>query len=137
MDAKKINALAFLGWHFVTHFFKKALRHTGPGDKLFLNSYATDGIFAIDKGTRARMPSFSHCLSCRLCDVVCPEILAKPGLLPPSYMVASFSRSLTDYALFRKESFDCGTCRECETICPERVPIREIVDFMYDASSNR
>lgn len=133
MDSKKIKALAFLGWHFAMHFFKKGARKRASGYDLFFTSYADDGIFAISSKTRAQMPSFSQCLSCRLCDVACPELSANPSLLPPSYIVVGFSRSLPDYAFFQKSNFDCGTCRKCEEICPEHVPIREIVDFMTSA----
>jgi heterodisulfide reductase subunit C len=117
----------------VLHFFKKGERKCGAGYELFLKSYADDGLFAIDSKTRSQMPSFSQCLSCRLCDVVCPQLVANPVLLPPSYIVTAFSRSLPDYALFQKSTFDCGTCRECEKICPEHVPIRKILDFMANA----
>lgn len=129
MNAKKFKALLFLGWHFLVHFFKKIFPQAAGKEK-FLDYYRPDRIFPISIQHRKPMPSYSLCITCRLCDTVCPEITENPTLTAPSFLVTSYSRSLTDHVHFAPQGYQCGICRACEKICPQNVPIRAIIDFM-------
>lgn len=129
MNAKKFKAIFFLGWHFLLHFPKKIFFHNG-GQKKFLDDYRPDHIFPVPPLHRQPMPHYSLCISCRLCDTVCPEIITHPELSAPSFLVTGYSRSLTDHIHFVPQSYQCGNCRACEVICPQHVPIKAIIDFM-------
>lgn len=131
MNIKKIKALAFIGWHVVTHFFKKIIPQANKGLPKFLKNYQNDGVFAISPSVRQNMPSFSQCYFCKLCDTVCPDLITHKKILAPSYIVSAFSRSLTDYRYFESQ-LTCQNCQECETICPQDVPIKTIVEFMQN-----
>jgi succinate dehydrogenase/fumarate reductase-like Fe-S protein len=127
---QKIQALLFLGCHFVKHGVRRLFRISRRGRPHFLKDYAPDGIFAVSPSERRGMPDYSRCVMCRLCDGVCPEISVKSSLLAPSYVVAGFARSLTDFHWFSRESFVCRDCQACEDACPQHVPIRKMVEFM-------
>ena len=131
MNFKQIKALLFLGTFFTLHFIKKIFRINQRGKKEFVKDYAPDRIFPISAEQRARMPEFSKCLSCRICDTVCPKVVESPNLPAPSYIAGTFSRSLTDFDLF-DDTFDCGDCDACEKACPYHVPIKSIVEFIKD-----
>lgn len=131
MSFKQIKALSFLGTFFTLHFIKKILRINQRGKKEFIEDYAQDRIFPISAELRSKMPVFSKCLNCRICDTVCPKVLEKPEQPAPSYIVGTFSRSLTDFDLF-DDAFECGDCMACEQACPHHVPIKEVIGFVKD-----
>jgi Fe-S oxidoreductase len=137
MNLKKAKAYGFLAWHILRHYLHKLFPRPRPDLKRFFEHYGAEGIFAIDAPTRAKMPAFSRCYVCRLCDTVCPNLADHPGFLPPSYVVGGFSRSLTDYARFRPADTDCGdACRDCEDICPQHVPIGDMIAHMRRHSAH-
>lgn len=129
MNVKKIKAVAYLGLHIILHFLKKIFKIKQRHKKDFIQSYKADRIFAITAHQRTEMPAYSRCYQCRLCDTVCPELATNPKLLAPSYLVGSFSRSLTDFYYY-ETVYDCLDCQKCEDICPQDVPIKEIIEFM-------
>ncbi len=129
MNFKQIKALSFLGTFFTLHFIKKIFRINQRGKKEFIEDYAKDRIFPISAEQRAQMPGFSRCLSCRICDTVCPKVLEQPQQPAPSYIVGTFSRSLTDFDLF-DDAFQCGDCDACEKACPYHVPIKSVIGFI-------
>lgn len=133
MKLSKIKSLAFLGYHFFWHFIKKIFNLSPRGLKDFLAAYKNDRIFAISSDERNNLPGFSHCIVCRLCDLACPDLtngIAMPlQRMAPSFLVAGFSRSLTDFIYF-KATTSCGDCQACEEACPQDVPIKKIFEFM-------
>jgi len=131
MNLKKIKAIAFLGLYFVLHIFKKIFKIKQRHKQDFLQSYKADRIFAISPERRREMPDYSKCYQCKLCDTVCPELNTKNRLLAPSFIVGSFSRSLTDFYYYETD-YDCTDCQKCEDICPQDVPITKIIAFMKE-----
>lgn len=129
MNLKKLKALAYLGWNFFLHFFKKIFTQT-PNKKTFLNYYKPDGIFTIEPLERQNMAQYSQCLTCKLCDLSCPELQMNSKFPGPSYIVQSYSRSLPDYKLLKTQNLNCEKCNICEEACPFHVPIKSIIDFM-------
>lgn len=130
MNLKKAKAYGYLAWHVLVHYARFLFPRQRPDLKLFFKHYGAEGIFAVDAATREKMPSFSGCYACRLCDTVCPELAANPRFLAPSYVVTGFSRSLTDYAWFDAADAECASCRACEDACPQNVPIGDIIAHM-------
>lgn len=129
MSAKRMKALWFIGRHFVVHLAGRVLRVKGRGKKEFLESYRADGIFPLNATDRQNIFDFSKCQTCKLCDLECPELTTNKSFLPPSFIVDSFSRSLTDFAHYKQASA-CLSCQICQDICPEQIPIKKIMDFM-------
>lgn len=129
MNVKKINAIAYLGLNFVLHFFKRVLHINQRGKAEFLEAYRKDRIFSVSAEHRKNFPDYSSCIVCQLCDTVCPAL---PGTATttPSFIVASFSRSLTDFHLLNFDTNACTSCSHCEEVCPEDVPIKNILEFM-------
>jgi len=132
---RKFKALIFLGYHFTLHFMKRFLPFARRGLDEFNKDYRDDRIFAISPEQRELIPHYSHCYSCRLCDTVCPEISQNPAFLAPSFLVSSFSRSLTDFYHFEATN-SCAQCSSCETICPQDVPIKRLIDYMKETQSS-
>ncbi len=138
MNCKKAKALIFLGWHFFIHLLRRAFSvFAGPRQALsksqiFLEQYRSDHIFAITPAERTVMPSFSECYNCRLCDLACPDWNVADPLSSPSYLVAGYSRSLTDFAHLKTVPMSCETCTACEQACPQNVPIKRIRAFVND-----
>lgn len=131
MSPKKLAAIAFLGFHLILHFIKKILGRSQRHKHEFIASYRDDHIFPLPPERRRQMYDHSHCYVCRLCDTVCPQIISTPGALAPSYIVAGFARSLTDYHYFNADD-GCMDCKMCEDACPQNVPIKEIIVFMNE-----
>ncbi len=104
------------------------------GAPRFLANYVPEGCVPYSAEERARLAAYMTCVSCGLCDLVCPlplrvGRLAFPG---PSIIARAYSRGTPDLiniggAVAFTES--CNECRLCETICPRQVPLREIFDF--------
>lgn len=128
MSGKKLKSFIFLGKHFALHFLGK-LFPKRRGLKEFKESYQKDGIFAVPPEFRMQMPDYSHCMTCKLCDSVCPELLHNTHFLAPSYVVTSFSRQLTNFNLFNQKT--CWeSCNLCEQACPKDVPLVQVFQFI-------
>lgn len=133
MSGKKLKSFIFLGKHFALHFLKKPFKK-GRGLLDFKQSYQKDGIFAVPDKFRVIMPSFSHCMTCKQCDSVCPELNRTPNFLAPSYVVTSFSRSLTTFDLFsQKKCWE--NCQLCQSACPKDVPLIDLFEFIQNGKT--
>lgn len=120
-----------MGFHFIIHFFKRVWRINQRGKAEFIRAYGGEGLFPISAERRREMPAYFRCYQCRLCDTVCPELTTNPRLVPPSFLVGSFSRSLPDFACFEAD-YECKDCQVCEDICPQDIPIKAIIEFMKE-----
>ncbi len=130
ISLKKIKALIFLGIHFALHIIKKLFRIDQRKKADFLNAYKEDNIYSIDPKWREQMPDFSSCFHCHICDVYYPNLNSEKKM-SPSYLVGSFSRSLTDFNVL-DEALSTKDYEECEKHCPQNVPICGIVEFMKE-----
>lgn len=127
MNLKGMMATANLGGHFFLRLVKRVLFIRSPGLKEFSDYYRKDRIVSLKPSEKKLMTEAGRCISCGLCDSLCP---LHPSFLP------HFSRSIPDFAGVVPLEFDeCAGCRGCESICPERVPIREILNFMREKSA--
>lgn len=136
MNLKKAKAQGFIARHVLLHMLKLLVARPIPGLRRFFERYRADRIFAVSPRIRSLMPDFSSCHSCRLCDAACPQTLSSTEFVAPSYVISSFSRSLTDHGLFAATAFDCADCRACENACPQHVPIPELIAFMRENAVN-
>lgn len=126
---RRFKAWLYLSYHFSKHGIKKLLLLKPPGLSAFMAAYRHDRIFAVTAPQRALFNAFSGCITCRCCDEVCPELKINRRFLAPSYVVGSFSRSLTDHHFFAVGE-TCTECQLCEEACPQKVPIKELLNLM-------
>ncbi|EKD50152.1 MAG: hypothetical protein ACD_62C00629G0002 [uncultured bacterium] len=128
---KKLMSLAFLGYHFNAHIITRIFRRKRNGLKAFLQFYQRDQIRPLPREWGQKLPSFSACTQCRVCDTYCAKYAENPHGMAPSFLVGCLSRSLTDFDLFAGVP-NCGDCTTCEKHCPQSVPISEVMRFMKD-----
>jgi succinate dehydrogenase/fumarate reductase-like Fe-S protein len=114
---------------------KKAISPPEDGLAKFTENYRPDGIDYLTPEEVERLPSYSTCIACHLCDAHCP--IAKetsPALFPgPSWLVMCAGRSMPAFpATLNYLSYweKCGDCRRCEEVCPARIPLKELASFV-------
>ena len=125
-----------LAFRFVLHMLKKPFTRR-KGKQLFLDNYRADHIFPLPVEVRRRLPELSRCLSCGLCDTVCPNLSAARRHLfnGPSELASCQTRSLPHYHLLGSALENwraCGECRECENICPTSLPLRDLARLVEE-----
>ena len=85
---KRLIALFFLAWRAVVLHPLRALLAGPRGKERFLQNYAPEGLVPYSADERARLPRFSGCIQCGLCDAVCPLM---PQLAPAQWRGPSLS----------------------------------------------
>ena len=65
-----------LAYRFNVHLIKKPFVGHEKGKAMFLDNYRADHIFPLGQEIRTRLPELSRCISCGLCDTVCPNLKA-------------------------------------------------------------
>lgn len=139
INGKVIYSYALLGLRAaVLHPLRKLFGAGGDGKERFLQNYAPEGLVPLTPAERDRLQSFSRCIHCGLCDLVCPSAGWKAGarLQGPSLVALAYARATPDLPRARAavEALDrCPGCsgaeRACERVCPRGVPIRELLAF--------
>jgi hypothetical protein len=126
---EQLYAIVILGWSLVRSIFMPKL---GVAD--FREHYAPDRLPPVAESERRRLPMFSGCIACGLCDVGQSDLTqishgAYAGVM--DLMLAS-SRSMPDYDAATVSFAAIGDAKlaELEKICPARVPMREIAAFV-------
>lgn len=129
---RHLYATIVLGVQFFIRLTKRIFMRPSPGLSVFLNNYREDGIPTISPGEKQLLYDISRCVSCRLCDVLCPALIhTNPAeFLGPAFYPSSASRLITDYPYAKLDTDLCSECAGCDTICPERVPIRATFALM-------
>lgn len=128
-----LRAGVLLGWALVRtllgNFFgrKRGLRE-------FEASYAPDRLPPMSIAERKRLPMFSGCIACGLCDIGEGSRRAASGGAYAGVMdlILAASRSMPDFDA-SVDAFDrVGEARlaELEKLCPTRVPMRAIAAFV-------
>ena len=128
----KWNALYATGnlmLHVVFRIGRRISLRKSAGLDQFLQYYREDRIVPLTVEEKSALPAFSRCISCGLCDSLCPVVKDSAPLLGPSF-IPHAARSIPDFASVPWDYQACENCRGCESICPERVPIKKILSFM-------
>jgi Fe-S oxidoreductase len=135
MDWNRIKALFWLAVTFWVHLFHRLFGRGAPGLATFDAHYRADGIWPLPAEERAAMPALGGCVSCRLCDPVCPAMHADAGggFVGPSRLVMADSRLLPALASWL-DPFLCIRCRACDDACPEGIEIDRLVGGMRGAT---
>ena len=128
-----LRAGLLLGWALVRtllgNFFGRK-----RGLKDFEKSYAPDRLPPMSPAERKRLPMFSGCIACGLCDIGEGSRRAASGGAYAGVMdlILAASRSMPDFDA-SVHAFECvGDERlaELEKLCPTRVPMRAIAAFV-------
>ena len=133
MKWKALYAAAYLAFRVAIRIGRRLTLRKSPGLGSFLKNYLGDRVVPFTAEEHRLLPSFSRCISCGLCDSLCPAVktFSQDRFLGPSF-VAHAARSIPDFAIAPLDMGACEGCRGCESICPERVPIKRIISFMRD-----
>jgi hypothetical protein len=128
-----LRAAVLLAWALVRTLVGNLLGYQ-RGLRDFQRSYAPDRLPPMDPDDRVRLPTFSRCIACGLCDVgEGARIAASQGVYAGvmDLMLAS-SRSVPDYdaALAAFEAVGDARLEELEARCPTAVPMREVAAFV-------
>lgn len=132
MSWKSFYATANLAAHLILRIGRRILFIKSPGLDQFLENYRPDRIVPYSAEAKRLLSDFSRCISCGLCDALCPAVkkLSQEKFLGPSF-ISHAARSLPDFALAPLDFEACEGCRGCESICPERVPIKKVISFAH------
>ena len=140
LDKNRAIALFWLAVTFWVHLFyrlkKRLLRKPGDPTELdvFTSNYRADGIWHVPAGDRPLLANLGECVTCRLCDPVCPSRHAEAGqgFVGPSRLVMSNERLMPSVSTWI-DPFLCIRCRACDDACPQGVEIDRLVGFMRKA----
>ncbi len=114
------------------HFIKRPFRWRYSGRERFLKNYRTEGLIPLSVLDRDWLDSFSQCLNCGLCDLVCPALrtVERRKFPGPSYLATTLTRSTPDFPFVDLNFSLCQDCEQCQSVCPNRVPIKEALEFI-------
>jgi succinate dehydrogenase/fumarate reductase-like Fe-S protein len=106
------------------------------GISAFRANYDADGLPPVTQDERLKLPSFSRCIACGLCDRGEAARIADSGGAYRGTMalVLAASRSMPDFraAAYSFSFVPEHVLAEKERICPTGVPFREIARFVRD-----
>jgi hypothetical protein len=119
----RADSLAKLAWAYGVHLARRRLRRPRSQLADLLNTYAPDGIRAIDPVVRERHPRLVNCINCGLCALAAGRI-GKSRLpdLASSYMrlYARLGEASTDVA------GDDPDFAAASAVCPVGLPLAEV-----------
>jgi hypothetical protein len=126
-------AVAVLGWSLLK-VASARLFGKPSGLALFHDNYGPDRLPPLDPDEREKLPGFSRCIACGLCDVGEAERIgaskgAYPGLMA---VVLASSRSMPDFdaAVLALDHVPDEVLARKESICPTGVPFRDLAAFV-------
>ncbi len=132
MNGKALYATFILGIQLIVHVIRRLFGRQSPGLNDFLNNYREDGIPAMSQEDKYLLHQISGCVTCRLCDSMCPALphTNPADFMGPSFYPSSASRLIPDYPYANLDTSACESCAGCASICPRNVPIRETFELM-------
>jgi hypothetical protein len=129
----RLKAIWLLSWALLRALVRRLFGRRG-GLAAFRANYDPDGLPPVTLEERRRLPAFSRCIACGVCDRGEGERMAKSaGAYPgPMTMVLAVSRSMPDFrAAARSFGFvSDAVLEQKEQVCPTGVPFREIAEFV-------
>ncbi len=129
----RLHALLVLTWGLLRSLMAPLLgRRRGLDD--FRRSYAADRLAVLTASERQRLPEFSGCIACGLCDVGEGAAIVRSGGLYAGVMdlMLASSRNMPDYDAAARSFAAVSEERlaELEARCPTRVPMRSLARFV-------
>jgi succinate dehydrogenase/fumarate reductase-like Fe-S protein len=135
----RLKAIVLLSLALLRTLVRLAFRSGRRGIAAFRRNYDADGLPPVTSAERERMPGFSRCIACGLCDRGEAQRIARSGGAYRGVMslVLSASRSMPDYraAAYSVSFISDAELAEKERICPVGVPMREIARFVRDKAA--
>jgi hypothetical protein len=136
----RFQALWLLALALLRTLLRRLFRRSKIGGiAAFRANYDADGLPPVTAEERAKLPSFSRCIACGLCDRGEAERVAASGGAYRGAMalVLAASRSMPDYraAAYSFSFVSDEVLAEKERICPTGVPFREIARFVRDKAA--
>ncbi|HEY6556065.1 MAG TPA: hypothetical protein VI072_02290 [Polyangiaceae bacterium] len=114
-------------------------RRKASGISAFRANYDADGLPPVTAEERKRLPAFSRCIACGLCDRGEARRIAASGgaYRGPMALVLAASRSMPDFrAAAHSWSFVSEeVLADKERICPTSVPFRDIARFVREKAA--
>lgn len=111
-------------------------RKRAGGINAFRANYDADGLPPVTAEERNRLPAFSRCIACGLCDRGEARRIAASGgaYRGPMALVLAASRSMPDFraAAYSWSFVTDEVLAEKERICPTSVPFRDIARFVRE-----
>jgi hypothetical protein len=109
------------------------------GISAFRANYDADGLPPVTPEERKRLPAFSRCIACGLCDRGESRRIAASGgaYRGPMALVLAASRSMPDFraAAYSWSFVPDDVLVEKERICPTSVPFRDIARFVREKAA--
>ena len=109
------------------------------GISAFRANYDADGLPPVSAEERKRLPAFSRCIACGLCDRGEGRRIAASGgaYRGPMALVLAASRSMPDFraAAYSWSFVSDEVLAQKERICPTSVPFRDIARFVRDKAA--
>jgi succinate dehydrogenase/fumarate reductase-like Fe-S protein len=104
---------------------RTSAREAPGAEEVFLAQVRPEGYRPLTASERADLPSFTRCISCGLCSLVCPALAAAPAAAwsEPWTFVVGPSRLLERAGLAASALEPCARCATCAAVCPTGVPI--------------
>jgi len=132
----RVKAIVLLTFALFRTLLRLVFRRRRGGIPAFRANYDADGLPPVSAHERARLPGFSRCIACGLCDRGEAERIGASGGAYRGVMalVLAASRSMPDFraAAYSFSFVSDEVLAEKERICPTGVPMRQIAQFVRD-----
>ena len=116
----------------------RSAHETPGGGEAFLALLRPEGYLPLTVSERADFPSFTRCISCGLCSLACPVLLAAPATAWAEAwtFVVGPSRLLERAPLAAASLEPCARCAACAAVCPTGVPIPRLAGMVERLSAS-
>ncbi len=131
----RLRSILNLAFEFNLHMLRRPFAWSRCGKEQFLAQYLEDNLIPFTLKEREVLSGFQRCITCGLCDAVCPapDPLQRHLLLGPSDFPSCFLRHPSEAEPLRPtiELLEqCLECKNCQQVCPQAVPLNDIAGFL-------